>query len=155
MDDQMRQAVQSALAEAGVSPRSETQQNATPAPAAPLIDYDAIGAAAAKAFAAQQSAVAEQAKTQEAQLAQIAASVAQKLGLPTPGSVPPLPVYSPGVAVGAPDGSMERDATKWTADYIAQLRAGGKFREKLDEYRESLPGGSSGLFRRKIPGSIR
>lgn len=73
------------------------------------------------------------------------------VGKPKPATSTAPPAYSPAAANGAPDGAMERDATKWTSDYIAQLRADGKFRERLEEYRNSLPGGGADLFRKRIP----
>ncbi len=73
------------------------------------------------------------------------------VGAPKPAAIAPAPVYSPGPAHGAPEGSMERDATKWSKDYIDQLRASGEFKAKLEEYRNSLPGGGADLFRRRIP----
>lgn len=58
---------------------------------------------------------------------------------------------SPGAPSGAPPEVLDRDATRWSKDYIDQQRAAGTFLSELEKYRGSLPGGSNGLFRKRIP----
>lgn len=73
---------------------------------------------------------------------------------PAPGTPPPAegPTYrSPGAPSGATQDVFERDATKWDSNTIARLKSDGTFLSKLEEYRQSLPGGSNGLFRKRIP----
>ena len=86
-----------------------------------------------------------------------AAGAAPAAGTP-PAPAPGQPNYrSPGAPAGAPADTYERDATKWSKDRIVQLQSevgtSGKsrFREELDRYRDSLPGGGNGLFWRHIP----
>jgi hypothetical protein len=65
------------------------------------------------------------------------------------------PTYkSSGIAPsGAPREVLDNDATRWSRDYIERMQADGTFKAELEKFRNSLPGGSNGLFRRKIPGS--
>lgn len=64
----------------------------------------------------------------------------------------PGPRYkSPGAPSGAPPEVLDRDATKWSADYIARMREDGTFFAELEKFRASLPGGGGGLFRKRIP----
>jgi hypothetical protein len=58
---------------------------------------------------------------------------------------------SPGAPQGAPPETLHQDATKWSADYVARLRADGTFLQELEKYRASMPGGGGGLFRKRIP----
>lgn len=64
---------------------------------------------------------------------------------------------SPGAPSGAPPDVLERDATKWGRDYIERLKGevgkNGKsgFMNALEAYRQSLPGGGDGVFRKRIP----
>lgn len=58
---------------------------------------------------------------------------------------------SPGAPSGAPPEVLDRDATKWSADYIARLKDSGDFKKELEKYRGNLPGGGGGLFRKRIP----
>ncbi len=57
----------------------------------------------------------------------------------------------PGGAAGPPDGELENDATRWDRDQIARWQADGTFKDRLEKFRNSLPGGGAGLFRKKIP----
>lgn len=57
---------------------------------------------------------------------------------------------SPG-GVNSPAEVNIADATQWSGEYVARLRADGTFREELEKYRNSLPGGSNGLFRKRPP----
>lgn len=58
---------------------------------------------------------------------------------------------SPGAPSGAPSEVLDRDATKWSRDYIERLESEGKLLPELEKYRGSLPGGGGGLFRKRIP----
>jgi hypothetical protein len=71
------------------------------------------------------------------------------VGQPRPADAPRY--RDPGAPSGAPEAAMEVDATKWSADYIAQLRSSGKFLEELEKFRSRMPGGGAGLFRKRIP----
>lgn len=57
----------------------------------------------------------------------------------------------PGAPGGAPPEVLDRDATKWSLDYINRMRDDGTFKAELEKYRQSLPGGGGGLFRKRIP----
>jgi hypothetical protein len=62
------------------------------------------------------------------------------------------PTYnSPGAPSGAPADVLERDAVRWSKDYIDRMRADGTFKDAIEKYRASLPGGNNGLFRKRIP----
>jgi hypothetical protein len=59
---------------------------------------------------------------------------------------------SPGAPSGAPPEVLDRDATKWSRDYVERLRQEpGAFKRELEAFRNSLPGGGGGLFRKRIP----
>lgn len=58
---------------------------------------------------------------------------------------------SPGAPSGAPAEALDRDATKWSADYVERLRGEGSLLKELEKYRGSLPGGGGSLFRKHIP----
>lgn len=58
---------------------------------------------------------------------------------------------SPGAPSGAPPEVIDRDATRWSKDYIERLRSDGTFHSELEKFRASLPGGGGGLFRKRIP----
>lgn len=67
-------------------------------------------------------------------------------------AVPNAAAYkSPGAPSGAPPEVLEQDATKWSADYVQRLKSDGTLLTKLEEYRNSMPGGGGGLFRKRIP----
>lgn len=71
---------------------------------------------------------------------------------PTEPPAPTGPGYkSPGAPAGAPPEVLDRDATKWSPDYIQRLRENGTFLQELEKYRGSLPGGDNGIFRKRIP----
>ncbi len=71
---------------------------------------------------------------------------------PTEPPAPTGPGYkSPGAPAGAPPEVLDRDATKWSKDYIERLRENGTFLQELDKFRGSLPGGGNGVFRKRIP----
>jgi hypothetical protein len=58
---------------------------------------------------------------------------------------------SPGGANGPPVETFENNPTKWDRDYIDRLQQEGTFMEKLTAWRDSLPGGGQGIFRKRIP----
>lgn len=58
---------------------------------------------------------------------------------------------SPGAPAGAPAEVLNNDATKWSSDYVARQREQGTFLQELEKYRSSLPGGTGGLFRKRLP----
>jgi hypothetical protein len=67
-------------------------------------------------------------------------------------SNPGAPTYrSPDGASGPPAEAYETDARKWNADSITRMIEDGLFIQRLNRYRNSLPGGSDGIFRKKIP----
>ncbi len=62
------------------------------------------------------------------------------------------PTYqSPGGVSAPPVELTERDATRWTRDHIDRMKENGTFLSRLEQYRDSLPGGGNGVFRRRIP----
>lgn len=63
----------------------------------------------------------------------------------------PAKYKSPGAPSGAPPEVLDRDAVRWSADYVARLRENGTFLSELEKYRGTLPGGGGGLFRKRIP----
>lgn len=67
-----------------------------------------------------------------------------------PGDGPAHIYRSPG-APRSSDDFRERDLTKWTKDMVDRMRADGTLMGRILEYRDSLPGGSGTLFRRKVP----
>lgn len=60
---------------------------------------------------------------------------------------------SPGGATASATASAPtvdtRDATKWSADYVARLRDEGKLLSEVEKFRGTLPGGTGGLFRKR------
>ncbi len=56
---------------------------------------------------------------------------------------------SPGAPSGAPREVLEGDATKWSRDYVEQLRSQGKLLSEIGRWRTTLPGGGDGLFRKR------
>jgi hypothetical protein len=58
---------------------------------------------------------------------------------------------SPGAPSGAPVEVLDRDATKWSKDYIERMRGEGTFLKELEKFRNSLPGGGGSVFRKRIP----
>jgi hypothetical protein len=70
----------------------------------------------------------------------------------TESASPPEPAQdTPGSARGAPAHVREMDALKWTRDDVERMVRDGTFLQRVNEYRDSLPGGANGIFRRRIP----
>lgn len=81
----------------------------------------------------------------------LASAPAAQTAPETPANGNGAPYKSPGAPAGAPPEVLENDATKWSADHIRRLQADGNLLKELEKYRNSLPGGGNGIFRKRIP----
>ena len=55
---------------------------------------------------------------------------------------------SPGAPAPTPEIDRALDPRSWTKDDISRMRSDGSFKANLEKYRNSLPGGGGGLFRK-------
>jgi hypothetical protein len=71
---------------------------------------------------------------------------------PAPAAEPPAPFVAGGSAPGAPPREPSLNPLAWDKSDIDAMKQRGEFRQNLDKWRSSLPGGAP-LFKRHVPKS--
>jgi len=71
----------------------------------------------------------------------------------TPESQPPQ-FQSGGAPAARQPGEVSDNPITWTKDDIARLQREGSFLRRVEEYANRLPGGSGGLFKKRIPAGV-